>query len=320
MPSLERTPLSGRYPKGGWRARYRDPQGKSQRQTFPARAAAQRFLERNGTSIQRAEWIDPELRRTRFEYWSDLWWATTVHLRPTTRHGYGGALRARVLPAFEGRRIAEIDRAVVRKWIAEISAAGYAPKSMRQAVSVLSMIMQLAQESGAVLSNPAQRHRLPRVMREEPVFLTAAQVETLAASVRTPYGFLVRFAAYTDLRPSELCGLRVGRLDVLRGTVEVAETLIPCTANSLSGRRRTTRVALCRSPGSSVTPPPPISPRARPSSAVRCYPPTTSSAVCAMVRSTATACTNAYYSQAWPPSACHVRCARTIFVTRARRC
>ena len=56
---------------------------------------------------------------------------------------------------FEGRRIAEIDRAVVRKWIAEMSAAGYAPKSMHQAGSVLSIIMQLAQESGAVLSNPA---------------------------------------------------------------------------------------------------------------------------------------------------------------------
>jgi integrase len=177
--------------------------------------------------MQRAEWIDPELRRTRFEYWSELWWSTTVHLRPTTRHGYGGALRARVLPTFQGRRVADIDRAVVRKWIAEMSSAGYAPKSMRQALSVLSMILQLAQESGAMVSNPAQRHRLPRVVRKEPIFLTAAQVETLAASVRAPFGFLIRFAAYTGLRPSELCGLRVGRLDVMRGSVEVAETLIP---------------------------------------------------------------------------------------------
>ena len=44
MPSIERTPPSRRFPKGGWRARYRDPQGKSRRQTFPTRAAAQRFM------------------------------------------------------------------------------------------------------------------------------------------------------------------------------------------------------------------------------------------------------------------------------------
>ena len=34
-----------------------------------------------------------------------------------------------------------------------------------------------------------------------------------------------RFAAATGLRPSELCGLRIGRLNLVKGTAEVAEAL-----------------------------------------------------------------------------------------------
>ena len=235
MPSLERTPPSRKYPKGGWKARYRDPQGRSRRQTFATKASAARFLERNGADMQRGQWADPLLRRTLFEEWADEWWDTTVHLRPTTRHGYRSALRARVRPAFDGRSVGSIERLDVRKWIAEMVAAGYAPKSIRQALSVLSMILQLAQEAGAITSNPATRHRLPRARAKEPLFLTAEQVNRLAAATRAPYGHLIVFAAYTGLRPSELCGLRVRRLDLLRSTVEVAETLMPVDGRMIVG-------------------------------------------------------------------------------------
>jgi integrase len=37
------------------------------------------------------------------------------------------------------------------------------------------------------------------------------------------YGTLIRFAAYSGMRPSELTALRVGRLDLLRGTARVVE-------------------------------------------------------------------------------------------------
>jgi integrase len=44
-----------------------------------------------------------------------------------------------------------------------------------------------------------------------------------ARSLHPPYGVLVRFAAYTGLRPCEFVALKVGRLDLLRATVRVAE-------------------------------------------------------------------------------------------------
>lgn len=40
-----------------------------------------------------------------------------------------------------------------------------------------------------------------------------------------PYDLLVRLVAATGLRPSEVCGLRVGRVNLLKRTMEVSEAL-----------------------------------------------------------------------------------------------
>jgi integrase len=65
--------------------------------------------------------------------------------------------------------------------------------------------------------------KLPKVQRTEMHFLDAEQVEALAEVIDPRYGTLIRFAAYSGLRPSELTALRVGRLDLLRGTARVVE-------------------------------------------------------------------------------------------------
>ena len=65
--------------------------------------------------------------------------------------------------------------------------------------------------------------KLPKAQRREMGFLDAVQVEQLADAIDPRYPTLVRVAAYTGLRPCELVALRVGRLDLLRGTVRVAE-------------------------------------------------------------------------------------------------
>jgi len=65
--------------------------------------------------------------------------------------------------------------------------------------------------------------KLPKVRRTEMHFLDAEQVEALAEAIDHRYATLIRFAAYSGLRPSELTALRVGRLDLLRGSARVVE-------------------------------------------------------------------------------------------------
>src|SRR2546427_350748 len=94
------------------------------------------------------------------------------------------------------------------RWAKEKQAAGLAPKTLQKIRLVLRQILETARGSGAIKANPCQGLRLPRAQQKEPIFLTAEQVDILARSARPPYDLLIRFAAATGLRPSELCGLR----------------------------------------------------------------------------------------------------------------
>ena len=66
------------------------------------------------------------------------------------------------------------------------------------------------------------------------VFLTLDQVNALATAMRQPeYGLLVRFVALTGLRAGEIGALRIGRLDLLRGRVDVVEAVSEVTGRGL---------------------------------------------------------------------------------------
>jgi integrase len=64
---------------------------------------------------------------------------------------------------------------------------------------------------------------------------TPATRESVVPRCRFSPGTTVVLAAYTGLRPGELCGLRVRRLDLLRRRVHVAETLQPVKGVLISG-------------------------------------------------------------------------------------
>lgn len=219
-------PLAKRDRK--WRARYRDADGRSRSATFTRKVDAERFLERNGADLQRGDWIDPLLRRTTFDEWADAWWQTTVRLRPVTRRGYWMLLTAHVVPFFGGRRIASIDFMDVEAFIAQQVRKGHSPKRIRDAVSVVSLIMKGAVRANVRKDNPATGHSVPMHGRKlgPGDVLTMAQVHQLVAHVRDPFKPAVWLLIFTGMRPSELCGLRVRSLDLPRRRIYISESLV----------------------------------------------------------------------------------------------
>src|SRR3546814_9018593 len=113
----------------------------------------------------------------------------------------------------------------ISDWSSDVCSSDLAPKSLQKIRLVFRQVLELARGSGAIKVNPCDGIRLPRAVQSDPIFLSATQVESLARAARPPFDLLVRFAAATGLRPSEICGLRVGRLNLVKGTVEVAEAL-----------------------------------------------------------------------------------------------
>ena len=223
MASIEK------QPNGHWKARYRDANGRSRRQTFTRKQDAQSFLDDLSTDLRRGEWIDPRSRRDTFDAWADRWWKTTVRFRPTTRRGYHGVLERHVRPYFTGRKMVDIDYTDVEEFIGDRLSAGLSPKYVRECMSVLSLIIQAAMNSKVRRDNPAKGHKLPTRQRRirEGDILDMAQVHRLVAEVRDPYKPAVWLMVYAGLRPAELCGLRVSSVDMARHVVHITETLLP---------------------------------------------------------------------------------------------
>jgi len=119
--------------------------------------------------------------------------------------------------------LASIDQRDVRAWMADLSSQGLAPATVQKAYQILGKVLGAAVDAGMIPQSRCRRVPLPKVEREEMRFLTPAEAATLADAIRPAYRALVLVGAYGGLRIGELAGLRRGRVDLLHGTVEVAE-------------------------------------------------------------------------------------------------
>lgn len=223
---------------GRWRARYRDPAGKSRSRTFRRKGDAERFLAATATDIHRGDWVDPKLRRARFDEWADAFEDGLVRLAPTTARRYRQLLTLQVRPWFGGRPIAGIDYQDVEAFIVDLHQRGYSPKTVRDCVSVLALVMKAAVRARVIRENPGAGHNV-KVTRQRGQVLPLDQLHRLVEHTRDDYRLAVIVLIYTGMRPSELCGIRVRHLDMLRGTVHVCETLTPVGSRLVAGSTKT---------------------------------------------------------------------------------
>ena len=99
-----------------------------------------------------------------------------------------------------------------------------------QDYDVLLGILNLAVRDRRLPANPAAGVALPWVVEKPRRYLTAVQVETLAAAAgpgREPVFIL----SYSGLRWSELAALRVGRVDLCKRRLEIAEAMTEVDRN-----------------------------------------------------------------------------------------
>jgi integrase len=200
----------------------------------------------------RGAYVDPAAGRVPFSEWAERWYNTTAVLRHTTRRDYRKLLDQQVLPAFGADSLVGIDALAVREWVAGLVAGRLSARRASKAHAVLRQVLASAVEGGRLSRNVAVDIKLPKVQRIEMHFLDAEQVEALAEAIDRRYATLVRFAAYSGLRPSELTALRVGRLDLLRGTARVVKAPQRSTGACIGAASRLTRRAPCGYPGRSA--------------------------------------------------------------------
>jgi len=131
-------------------------------------------------------------------------------------------LRVHILPTLGERRVGTITRgdvqALVNTW-----AETAAPRTVRRRFGVLASVFIVAMESDWVARSPARGVKLPPIHTTRSRHLEPDEVAAIAEATAIEYRPMVWLGAFLGLRWSEVAGLRVGQLDLLRRTVSVAE-------------------------------------------------------------------------------------------------
>jgi integrase len=236
MAHVEKRRRNGRV---SYRARWRDPSGKERNKTFTRKLDADRFLLSIEDAKLRGAYVDPARGQIRFGEWAERWLEGKRALKPSTRRDYRNLLDHQVLPTFRDVPLSGIDELQVEEWAAGLVGAGLSAKRARKAHAVLYGALRAAVKGRRLAHNPAEGVQLPVLERREMHFLTPVQVEALAEAIREPYGVLVRFSAYSGMRPGELVALKVRRLDLLKGNARVLEATTEVGGHLVTGPTKT---------------------------------------------------------------------------------
>lgn len=226
MATIERRQRGGRGSPVRWRVRWRDTDGRSRNKTFQREDEARRFRVRLEGDMAAGTWIDPALAKVSVREWTGEWRKSVVDLRPSTLARLDSTVSTHVLPEWGGVALSGVTNADVRAWAARMHREGLSASSVRKAVFALRRILEAAVADRRLSHNAADNVPMPVDEPGEQRYLRAVEVAQLADAISPRFRAMVLIAAYGGLRFGELAALRRERIDVLRGRVLVAETLV----------------------------------------------------------------------------------------------
>ena len=146
-------------------------------------------------------------------------------LKPSSASYYNFQLEKHVLPALGSYRLCDVSRTVVQQFLLDRKRKGYSSSSVHGFHTTLAKVLQGAVEHGYLETNPARAIQIgEREPKQERKLLSPAQVQTLLTNLTEPCRTIVVVAVLTGMRIGEILALRWKRLDLLRSTIEVAET------------------------------------------------------------------------------------------------
>jgi len=165
-----------------------------------------------------------------------------VGLEPSSRVRDASYLRTHILPVFGDRPLATIGYSDCPAWVNELTTPR-APATVVKAAQIMGKVMKAAVRARRLPYNPMAEVSLPSISEPEDVYLTPAQVETLAdamGEIGSRYRALIWLACYGGPRIGELLALRWSDLDVLRRTVTISRKVIEVSgAGMVEGSTKT---------------------------------------------------------------------------------
>jgi integrase len=196
---------------GTWQARWRDIDGKQRAKTFRTRGLADKHERKVRTDTDRGLPTAPG-RRLSTAAWASQWLTGAHDIQPSTRRLYREAWGH--LEGELGRiPLHRLSAGHIDQALATYTGTGAAASSVNRAFRTLRTMLNEAVARDLILKTPMRGVRAPRIPRKEMRFLTADELERLAASIDPRYRSLILVAGWGGLRWGELAGLRMGDVD-----------------------------------------------------------------------------------------------------------
>jgi integrase len=146
-------------------------------------------------------------------------------LKKSTVKYYGFQLDRHILPALGNCSLYDISRSQIESVLSDLRRKGHSSGTIRGVRATFSTVLQSAMERGYLDKNPAHGIRIRTTgSRIEHRFYSPAQVRQLLPELTEPCRTVVQLAVLTGLRIGEILALRWKRVNLLRGTLEVAES------------------------------------------------------------------------------------------------
>lgn len=218
-----------RQANGRWQVRYRD--GVRQRgKTFRTKTLAAEFEREVLARLAMGDYLPPDRGKLTLADWSNQWLAGAHNLRPATVDAYQAALR-HILPELGELSLTAVTPERVDEYL-QAKARELSPSTVHRHYRTLRRVFKVAVQRDKLRRSPMDSVAAPRIPASEIQFLTAVQLEQLAAvPALARWRTLVLVAGWGGLRWGELAGLRVQRVDEVGRRVHVVEQM------DLTGRR-----------------------------------------------------------------------------------
>jgi integrase len=144
-----------------------------------------------------------------------------------------------LLPFFGQMALADVGATDVQEWIGALARRPLSPSTVRRVFTILDQLFDSAVDLGLIVASPTERARLPRVSRAEMRFLTPAELERLADIIDERYRAMVLTMAWATLRIGEATGLRRSDVDLVAGTIRVANNVVEVAGKLHEGPPKT---------------------------------------------------------------------------------
>ena len=149
----------------------------------------------------------------------------SLHLRKSSMRIYNFNLCNHILQAIGEVPLRDISRSHIESCLSRLQQTGYAVSTLRSVRATISTVLEAAVGRRYITDNPAHGIRIREAdSKREPRYYRPPEIRKLLQKLEDPCQVVVLVAVSTGLRIGEILALRWKRIDLLRNTIEVAET------------------------------------------------------------------------------------------------